>query len=529
MLRAVGYFRVSTQDQAREGVSLETQENLARKYCEDRGWAMVDTYVDVQSGRSDRRPQLKRMEQDAQARKFDVVIVYKLDRLARSTATFYRIVTAFREKDIALASLTEDLDFTSIQGKAMMGMLAIFAEIFSDQLSERVKSAMQTVAAKSQWHTGAKAPFGYRLIPRQKLEDGTETEPTVEVIPSEAEVVREIFATFLQIRSLRATCDELFRRGIRTKTGYLWQSQTLGYFLRNPAYIGSSAWGKYQGSRGGRRARIPTDPSTWIITEGTHEAIIDRETWHEAQRILAGNKQLNGREIYARRHYAWNGMVRCGGARADGSHCGAAMTGRTTKNQRTRWAEVVEYYCNAYIDMGTAVCPDRGRLTDKFLDWIVIPRLDELLQSVGVSQAARNQKPKKRTKGEDPVKKIAALEARRAREKDLFREGFSTFDEMAANIKKLDAEIEQLKLATAAPVPLPVLPTGLSEVWERLNPVEQRDLIQSFVAYGEATRTTFRLHLRPYDHPDWPDVLEIPIVRTRRLTEQKKKESRDNA
>lgn len=217
---------------------------------------MVDTYVDVQSGRNDRRPQLKRMEQDAQARKFDVVIVYKLDHLARSTATFYRIVTAFREKDIALASLTEDLDFTSIQGKAMMGMLAIFA----DQLSERMKSAMQTVLAKSQWHTGAKAPLGYRLIPRQKLEDGTETESTVEVIPSEAEVVREIFATFIRIQGLRATCDELFRRGIRTKSGYLWQSQTLRYFLRNPAYTGASAWGKYKGSRGGRRARIPTDP-----------------------------------------------------------------------------------------------------------------------------------------------------------------------------------------------------------------------------------------------------------------------------
>lgn len=521
--RAVLYARVSTQDQAREGVSLETQENLARKFCEERGWAMVDTYVDVQSGRSDRRPQLKRMEQDAQARKFDVVVVYKLDRLARSTATFYRLVTAFRDKGIALTSLTEELDFTSIQGKAMMGFLAIFAEVFSDQQSERVRSAMQTVAAKSQWHTGAKAPFGYRHIPRQTLEDGTETEPTVEIIPSEAEVVREIFATFIRTRGLRATCDELFRRGIRTKTGYLWQSQTLGYLLRNPAYIGNSAWGKYQGTRGGRRARIPTDPSTWIVAEGTHEAIVDRETWDEVQAILAGNKQLNGREIYARRRYAWNGLLRCCGVRQDGANCGAAMTARTRKNNRTGWTEV-EYFCNAYIDMGASVCPGRGRLTDKFLDWVVIPRLDELLRTVGVSQAARSQKPKKRAKADDPVKKVAALEARRAREKDLFREGFSTFDEMAANIKKLDAEIEQLKLTSATPVPLPALPTGLSEVWERLNPVEQRDLIQSFVAFGEVNRTTLRLHLRPYNHPNWPDVVDIPIIPTRRLTAQKKKE-----
>ncbi|MNL16523.1 hypothetical protein D3C87_1375730 [compost metagenome] len=199
------------------------------------------------------------------------------------------------------------------------------------------------------------------------------------------------------------------------------------------------------------------------------------------------------------------------------------MTARTRKNNRTGWTEV-EYFCNAYIDMGASVCPGRGRLTDKFLDWVVIPRLDELLRAVGVAQAARNQKPKKRVKADDPVKKVAALEARRAREKDLFREGFSTFEEMAANIKKIDAEIEQLKLVSAAPVPLPALPTGLSEVWERLNPVEQRDLIQSFVAFGEVNRTTMRLHLRPYNHPNWPDVVDIPIIPTRRLTAQKKKE-----
>lgn len=523
--RAVLYARVSTQDQAREGVSLETQENLARKYCEERGWALVDTYVDVQSGRSDRRPQLKRMEQDAQARKFDVVIVYKLDRLARSTATFYRIVTAFRDKDIALASLTEDLDFTSIQGKAMMGMLAIFAEIFSDQLSERVKSAMQTVAAKSQWHTGARAPFGYRLIPREKREDGTMTDPTVEVIPAEAEIVREIFATFLRNRNLRATCDELFRRGIRTKSGYTWQSQTLKYFLRNPVYIGASAWGKYRGSKGGRRARIPTDPSTWVVTEGTHEAIIDRETWDEVQKILEKNHKLTARDIYARRKYAWNGLVRCGASRPDGSICGFAMTARTRVDKRSGWSDV-EYFCNAYIDMGASVCPDRGRLAGRFLDWVVIPRLDELLRSVGVSQAANAKIPRKQPKTEEPIRRIEALEARRAREKDLFREGYSTFEEMAANIKKIDAEIEQLKQVSTAPAPLPALPTSLCDVWERLNPDEQRDLLQSFIAFGEVTRTTFRIHLRPYDHPDWPESIEIPITSVRRLAWQKKKEQK---
>lgn len=470
---------------------------------------LTEIYTDVMSGRSDRRPQLKRLETAAASRSFDVVIVYKLDRLARSTATFYRIASLLSEREIKLQSLTEDLNVNTPEGKAMIGILAIFAEIFSDQLSQRVRGAMAQLATKGQWRTGAKAPIGYRLV----KEEGKETR--LEAVPEEAESVRFIFDAFLRVRSLRATCEALYAAGIATATGGHWQTETLKYLLRNPVYVGSSAWGKYKGSKGPKRARIATDRSAWVVIEGTHEPIIERQVWDDAQRILDDNKDKHPRQIQARRSYAWNGLLKCSGEMPDESGpCGAAMNNRIRRYKSG--GSIREYYCNRMMDAGKSTCPGYGRVSDKFLDWVVVPELDKLLRRVSVEADARTlaSAKKKPRASLDPTKRIGALEARRAREKELFRGGFSTFEEMAGNIKKIENEIKALGDTNQAAPPT-VLAGNLLSLWADLEPALQGDLLRSFIKWCEVDRNMFRVILRPHPHPEWPETLEIPIVSTR--------------
>lgn len=144
MIRVVVYSRVSTDLQAAEGISLETQLTMAKKHCEEHGWVLTDTYTDVMSGRKYKR--------------FDVVIVYKVDRLARSARKYYELLIVFRDKDVSLFSLTQPIDTTTPTGKFLLGQMILIAEFEVDNTSERVTANMRHLAASGKWVTGPGRP-----------------------------------------------------------------------------------------------------------------------------------------------------------------------------------------------------------------------------------------------------------------------------------------------------------------------------------------------------------------------------------
>ena len=155
------YSRVSTQEQAREGYSIGEQVERLKNYCAAKGWILYKTYTDAGfSGANTDRPGMQQLISDVADGKIDMVLVYKLDRLSRSQKdTLYLIEDVFIKNNVNFASITENFDTSTPFGRAMIGILSVFAQLEREQFRER--SIMgKDARAKEGLHHGGGAPTG---------------------------------------------------------------------------------------------------------------------------------------------------------------------------------------------------------------------------------------------------------------------------------------------------------------------------------------------------------------------------------
>jgi DNA invertase Pin-like site-specific DNA recombinase len=145
-LRAAVYARVSTINHGQD-VTMQTRE--LREFCERRGWSVTGEYVDVGiSGAKDRRPELDRLMDSSYKRRFDVVIVWKFDRFARSVSHLLRALETFNALGIAFVSLSESLDTSTPAGKMVFTVLGAVAELERSLIAERVRAGLRNARAK---------------------------------------------------------------------------------------------------------------------------------------------------------------------------------------------------------------------------------------------------------------------------------------------------------------------------------------------------------------------------------------------
>lgn len=485
--RAVLYSRVSTQTQAQEGVSLDTQLEMARSHCEAKGWHFSGAYTDAGwSGRNDKRPELARLIADAEARAFELVIVYKLDRLGRSARKVYEVLGRLQDAEVSFVSLTQDITNLTSQGKAMTGFYTIVAEMESDMTSERVKAAMRHLVLSGK-HFGGRVPLGY------DIQEGNYT-----VNEAEAEIVRDAFDAFLRIRTLRGTCEHLNATGCRTKAGNLFETKCLQIILSNPAYFGQKAWGKnrvIRGRDGKRKRRL--DSEEWITCDDAHPAIIERATWDAAQSVLQENKHASPRLVYGRTLSAWSGLIRC-------AACGDIFN---HKNQRA-------WVCRRHCISGATACENVTHVSDTFLEYRAIPHLFAAIREI--HQAGMTAKPKPRARRTDTrEKRLAELRARREREKDLFRAGVTQFEEMAANIKRIEGGIAALVGRVEDASAPPQLPDNIEELWRRMSPSQRGEFLRMFVDHCEASAEELIFIMRGDNWPGWPETIAVPRANMR--------------
>src|ERR1017187_8811541 len=144
--RVAIYARVSTTNHGQD-VTLQTRE--LEQFAEARGWHLVDSYLDLGiSGSKDKRPELDRLMADAHRRRFDVVIVWKFDRFARSVSHLLRVLETFNALGIAFVSLSEQMDTTTPAGKMVFTVLGAVAELERSLIVERVKAGLRNARAK---------------------------------------------------------------------------------------------------------------------------------------------------------------------------------------------------------------------------------------------------------------------------------------------------------------------------------------------------------------------------------------------
>src|SRR6202522_603378 len=247
-VRCAIYTRVSTEhglDQ--EFNSLDAQYEAASAYIKSQahaGWTLIRSRYDDggYSGGSTDRPDLQKLLDDIRARKIDVIVVYKVDRLTRSLADFAKLVELFDAHGVSFVSVTQQFNTTTSMGRLTLNVLLSFAQFEREVTSERIRDKIAASKRKGLW-VGGPLPLGYDIKDNK-----------VVVVEEEAERVRLIYRRYLELSGVNELVRDLKQRNLRTKAKLLadgatrgdipFQRGTLFYLLRNRFYIGEV---KYKG------------------------------------------------------------------------------------------------------------------------------------------------------------------------------------------------------------------------------------------------------------------------------------------
>ncbi len=252
------YIRVSTSEQAEKGYSVTGQTERLKKYCDSHDWIIYKIYTDPgYTGSNTDRPGLKQMLDDINKHKFEKVVCWKLDRLSRSQKdTLTLIEDHFLANDCDFVSMRENFDTSTPFGKAMIGILAVFAQLEREQIKERIALGREVRAQKGYYSGGSIPPYGYKYENKQLI-----------VEPYEAMVVRKIFELALQNKTSYSIAKYL-RENEFNPRNIKWGSKSIDHILASRIYIGQVSFSK-----------------KWY--PGIHEALISTDAFEEVQEIIA--------------------------------------------------------------------------------------------------------------------------------------------------------------------------------------------------------------------------------------------------
>ena len=235
-MRAAIYVRVSTEEQAAEGYSIDAQKELLQDYCLVEGWDVAGVYEDDGfSGRNDKRPAYRRMM--AEMDSWDLILVIKMDRIHRNSRNFMNMMEVLDRHGKMFVSQSESLDTTNALGRFVVDMIQRLAQLESEQIGERTHMGMREKAETLEDATEGKRtmgftpPFGYRLENGALKED-----------EDELPVVKRMFDEYAESRTVDEICWTLNREGILTRRGNPWNKRNMSTILHNPVYAGFMRW-----------------------------------------------------------------------------------------------------------------------------------------------------------------------------------------------------------------------------------------------------------------------------------------------
>jgi site-specific DNA recombinase len=330
MMQVALYIRVSTEEQAREGVSIAEQKERLKAFCVSQGWSDYEFYIDDgYSAKDTDRPAFKRMIQNVERKTIQVVLTTKIDRLTRRLMDLLNFTDYLDDHDCVYKSSSEAFDTSTAAGRMVLQLLGVFAEFERERIAERVKDNMQHLARQGK--PISRPCFGYDLIDKQLV-----------VNEKEALWVKKIAAMFTEGYGTFQIAKMLNENNVLTKNGCQWTAKAVRVFLKNnQMLIGNLVWNKRK--RKGKKL-ISTNQDEWVISENTHPQILDQNTFQAVQEKLEKAKQVAPRS--KRSDYLLSGMVRCG-------HCGSRMIGTFLRS--TRRGEMVyypRYICSHYQKKG---------------------------------------------------------------------------------------------------------------------------------------------------------------------------------
>ncbi|MBQ2700417.1 MAG: recombinase family protein, partial [Clostridia bacterium] len=300
--KAALYMRVSTEEQAKEGFSIDAQRRVLEAQAIVGGYNATEVYADEgKSGKNLRRPQVQKLIADCKEQKISAVIVWRLDRLSRSLRdTLTLIEDVFTPNGIPLISATESIDTSTPSGRLMINVLASFAQNEREVNQQRVSMVMQDLAKQCR-HLGGVPPFGYRVV------DGF-----YQLDPVTAPAVEHLFQMFIDGSGYSAMLAWLNENGFTTARGKPFHKNSLYDILGNEKYTGVYIYNRTVPANkdGVRNNRLSKAADQIIRIPGGIPAIITPETWQKAQAIREENKKRPG-AFRAKQVYLLSGLCVC--------------------------------------------------------------------------------------------------------------------------------------------------------------------------------------------------------------------------
>lgn len=303
------YVRVSTEEQAQEGFSIRGQEQKLKDYALIKDWTIYKIYADegISGKNITERPAITKLIEDIKAGHVKNVLVFKIDRLTRSTADLLYLVDLFNEYDCAFNSLMESIDTQTASGRMFLKIIGIFAEFERENIIERVKLGNERKVKEGYTLGGRRVSYGYDRPKGQEIQT---------INKAEAIIVKDIYEMYVQQgMSISAIARVLNLRGISTKENSTWSNSQVKDILTNPSYIG--------------KVRYHVRKEAYI-GDGLHEPIIAVELFEEAQKLIAKNVR-NAPTNQPREKSYFTGILEC-------ATCKKKMYPHTDRDQ-------IRYFC----------------------------------------------------------------------------------------------------------------------------------------------------------------------------------------
>lgn len=283
-MNCILYARVSTDRQAQKELSIPAQLAAMRQFAKGNGWRVLEEYVDRgESARTMKRPELQKLIRFCAEKKgVGIVVVHKLDRMARSLPDYLTIKAELKKKGIRLVSMTENFE-DSVTGRLLENIIASISEWYSGNLGEEIKKAALAKLQRGEWPQ--RPPFGYKSI---RTED--KRVQHVEE-PASASLVRQAFELFATGDcSLGQLSEMMAERGLRTSHGKLLSQQAIKTILSNSFYAGMLRWKDRE-------------------YKGNHAPIIAPDLFFRVQRVLRQRAVDREKGV---RVFLLRGVARCG-------------------------------------------------------------------------------------------------------------------------------------------------------------------------------------------------------------------------
>ncbi|MCU7557961.1 recombinase family protein [Macrococcus capreoli] len=438
--RAAIYTRVSSALQ-RDNFSISGQRKLLEDVCKRNDWEVYQVYTDNGlTGKNMNRPALLQMNEDAKNGKFDVILIYRLNRLARNTKHMIDMVDFYNKYNVEVYSDTERFDTSTASGRLMLQILASMAEYDRNQILENMLTGLIS-RANSGYYNGGQV-LGYSQVPGNKR--------ALLIAEDEAIIVKRIFKEYASGRGYRAIANALNKDGYRTKKDNPFDISAIKYILSNVLYIGKVRYLQYTGWNEKRRRGYNPKP---IIVEGKHTPIVDKDLWDKVQarrKKASKHPMINGKG-----ENLLTGLVRC-------PACGSAhAASNTTNTLKSGEKKRIRYYsCSQFRNKGASVCSANSIRADIaeayvfkriqeviFNDKVLQQVLDNVNKNLETKPTEMNQQiTHKKQQLEEIQVKLNNLNIALSTSPDLIHTLKATIEEYMSTIEALKTTIAEMEL-----------------------------------------------------------------------------------